>query len=190
MLDEDFDPDADEHESAQEPCAALELVAELLAQANAERGEREGDDADPARTDPDVGAQDRKADAHGQGVNAGGDGEHQELARRGGVCDLFLLAGADALVDHLAADEGQQAKGDPVVHALDVPDERAAREVPDQGHEELETAKEQTDLEGVLPPKVLERDARCDGYGEGVHRERNAQERDFDNAHVIPSLCL
>ena len=119
MLDQDLDADADQDEAADDLHALAEERSEAPAEVQADGGEDEGDDADHDRRIPDLDAEERQGQAHGERVDARRHGEHDERRpARGVLRGALLLVAPDRLVDHVAADGDQEAEGDPVVEPL------------------------------------------------------------------------
>ena len=120
MLQQDLQPDEDQDDAPHGLRLLLVAAAELVADQNAGQGDHKGNTADYRYGRADLHIQKRKGNAHGQSVNAGGDGQDQELldAEIGGRCVLpFAVQG---FPEHLTADVHQQHKGDPVVVLGDV----------------------------------------------------------------------
>ena len=114
MLEQNLHADEDENDTAGQLCAALVARAEEIADPNAHEREHKGRAADERDGGRDVHAEEGERDADGQRVDARGDRQREELAIADApaVLDLLFLLLA-ALADHIAADEGEQHKGDP-----------------------------------------------------------------------------
>lgn len=113
----------------------LEARAEAVAHDDADEREDKGRAADDERGSHDVDLQKREADADGQRIDAGGDGEHEQLAQvellRGGFVICLLAPSHGSIPEHLAADEGKQSEGDPMVNRRDVSRKRASHQPAD-----------------------------------------------------------
>ena len=83
-----------------------------------------------------------EADPDRERVDAGGDRQDEQFADvdRVGVLLLVLVTG-ECLPQHLAADDGQQREGDPVVVVADVVGEAVGQQLADHRHDGLEHAE-------------------------------------------------
>lgn len=95
-----------------------------------------------------------EGNTNSQGINAGGNGEDQHfLEMDGGAAGLGLVV--EGLFDHVAADEGQENEGDPVVVGSDGLLEAGAKEIADGGHQGLEGTEIEGDDDGVFLVEVF-----------------------------------
>lgn len=120
---QDFEADADEDEAAEDFDFVFEEMACAFADFPACHADDKGDGADEGDGLVDKGRDQRQGDADDEGVDTGGDAEGQQDAEPGGV--VWFLAGffhLEGLINHLAADEGQQDEGQPVVIRGDIAD--------------------------------------------------------------------
>lgn len=120
MRQQYLDADEEEDETTQE--FGLQPVADATAEADAEQiaygAEQKGTHADGYKG-PKQGADagilhHSHRDAHGEGVDAGGDGLEQLGAEPPGI-DMMVLNGFAGIEHHTNAKEGEQAEGYPVV---------------------------------------------------------------------------
>lgn len=113
-------------------------------------------------SDPDGGncrnqgyPQESESDADGQRIDAGGDGEDQHFLEMNGGTAGFGF-GVEGLFDHVAADEGQENEGDPVVVGGDGLLEAGAKEIAEDRHQSLEGAEVEGDDGGVFFVEVFQ----------------------------------
>lgn len=121
--DQDFEADADEDESADDFDFVFEEMACAFADFPSGQTDDKGDDADEGDGLVDKRRDQRQGDADDEGVDAGGDAEGQQDAEPGRI--VGFLAGfshLEGFINHLAADKGQQDKGQPVVIRGDIAD--------------------------------------------------------------------
>ena len=183
MLQKDLYAQKDQDDAAGQLCLALVPGAEDAADLHAQGGEQEGDDADEADGWQDADLQKGEGHAHGQGVDAGGDGHDQHgLEAQGGVYVLRVLV--QGLPDHVGADEHQQYHGDPVVHRGDVLRKAAAQQIPYEGHQRLKAAEPEAHDHHMLPLYLPDGQALADGYGKGVHGQAHRQNEQFKYGHT------
>ncbi|MCY3020795.1 MAG: hypothetical protein NTW87_17395 [Planctomycetota bacterium] len=137
-------------------------------------GEREGEahHADDQARQGNRHAQQRETQPHGQRVYARGDGKQQQ--RRQTRCAgrrIAILPEPQRLVDHLPADQKQQAERDPMIHLADHVAQAQTRQPAQHGHERLEKTEEDRHAQRVNHVVPLEHRARRDGHRERVHGE-------------------
>ena len=126
-------------------------------------------------------------DAHGKGIDAGGDGHDQHgLEGKGGV-HRFLFLGK-GFANHVRADQSQKDEGDPVVDGGDVLLEDGTEKVADGGHQRLKTAEPQSDDGHLFPVQFPGGEALADGDGEGVHRKADGEQKQAYETHEKPFL--
>lgn len=182
MLQQDLAAHEDQHHAAQQLGLALVLGAEHIAHLQADGREDKGDHANEQHRPEDIHPQEGKGDAHGQGIDAGGNGQGDHGFEGEGIVQLFLFL-AQGLADHVAADEAQQHKGDPMVDADDEGLELGTQQVADEGHQRLKAAEVGTHAQGVLHFSLAHGKALANGHGKGVHAQANSDEEQFQNAH-------
>ena len=124
--------------------------------------------------------QKREGDAHGQRVDACGDGEGQHGFEAQIVVELFLLP---CLADHAQADHGQQAESDPVIHALDDAHEAVAQRPADHRHQRLKAAEIQAHKHRVPRLQLFQAQTLADGDREGVHAQPHGDQQQFSKTH-------
>ena len=188
MLEQNLHADEDENDTAGQLCAALVARAEEIADPNAHEREHKGRAADERDGGRDVHAEEGERDADSQRVDARGDRQREELAIANAPTVLgllFLLLAA--LADHIAADEGEQHKGDPMIPALDVAREPAAEQIARERHERLKAAEEQRQQQRVALVDPLHAEALADGHGKSVHRKTDADQEQFKKSHGLSS---
>ena len=166
----------------------LEFGSEQVADQDAADADDEGDDADDQGCLDDVDRKEGEGDADRQRVDAGGNGEDEEFLyvqvfQLLLLLPLFARALMQAFPDHLAADEGQQDKGDPVVDGGDVGLELHAEKIAGHRHQELEPPEEEGDDKSPSPGKLFHRQALDHRDGEGVHRQADPESDKCNNAH-------
>ena len=103
---------------------------------------------------------------------------------------MALLVLGEALLDHVAADEGQEDEGDPVVEGVDIVVEGGAEYVAGGGHQGLEAAEPGAGEQVVPGPEPPDGQALADGDGKGVHREADGDEQQFKDIHGEASLSM
>ena len=140
---------------------------------------------------PMFDTQEGERHAHRERVDAGRDGEDEQLAQTEGIArvgqsigeflDLDLLGAG--LPDHLAADDGEDDERDPGREGLHERRELDAGGPPDQGHEPLEPSEESGDEGRPTGVEPLQLDALADAHGGGVHGEAHGYQQQFDQAH-------
>ena len=192
MLKQNLEADEDEHDAAHDGGRLFVARAKGMADRHAGDGEDKGCDAYKRYSGHDVNRERRKRDAYGQGVNRGGNGENQVFYQ---VNLLGILVVALALVlgkglpQHLAADEGQKDKGDPMVDGPDDAHELTAERPSDHGHAGLKAAKEQAEHYGDFKVDLFHAETLSDGNGKGVHRKANGEQHELCESHSLaPSL--
>ena len=194
MFQQDLATHEDQDDAAGELRPGLVPETEDVASLQARGGEEEGRRTDEAyrRHDADP-RQQGEGDTHGQGVDAGGDGQEQHVPEgKGAVVRSGLPVLRKRLLHHAAADEAEQKKGHPVVHGGDVALKGGAQQVANAGHQGLEAAEPGADDKIVLPSELLGGQTLADGDGEGVHGQAYGDEKEFQNAHkrILPeSIC-
>ena len=186
MLQQDLAAHEDQDDAAGELRPGLILQAEDVADLQSGGGEDKGGAADEADGGHDVDPrQQGEGDAHGQGVDAGGDGQEQHgLEGEGAVVRPGLLVIGQGLLHHAAADEAEQDEGHPVVDGGDVALEGGAQEVTEARHQGLEAAEPGADDEVMPTSELAGGETLADGDGEGVHGEAHGDEKEFQNAHI------
>ena len=116
-----------ENKAAEE--LGFEAAGDGLAKTDAEKvarnGEEEGDNADDKEWERHVRerrvAQAAEGDAHGKGVDTRGYGKHDLGAKARGIeMGMGLVVIVERLLHHLAANEGKQTEGKPVVNGFEV----------------------------------------------------------------------
>ena len=96
---------------------------------------------------------------------------------------MALLVPAEALLDHVAADEGQKDESDPVVEGVDVLVKGGAQQEADEGHQGLKAAEPRAGEQIVPGTQPLDGQALAHGDGKGVHREAHGNQKQFQNIH-------
>lgn len=181
MPEEDFEADSDEDEASCDFDFDFKEVTGPFADDPAGPGDREGNQADEDDGHKNMFGDKREGKADGQGIDAGGDAQDQQDEHLGGIWRFFFgLFNLKGLEDHLAADEGQQAEGDPVIHGLNPLVQLIPGHPPEQGHEGLKTAEEQGHAETLADAQFAEDRAADDRDREGVHcqADGNADNQD------------
>lgn len=186
MLQQDLDADQHENRAAGNARLLAEARAKPRAQRHAGNGEHERRRPDDQHGRDDRNLQKGERDAHRQGVDARGKRKQQKRhqPRAAALCG-FLLA-AQRFHDHLAADEQQQRKHDPVIQLRDILLELAAKQIADQRHQRLKAPKEQAHQRRpgqVQPPHVQ---ALAKGRGKRIRRQTDAGQQQFHKGHLVP----
>ena len=182
MLHENAGAHEHENGAAHELGLALEAGAEHTAHPGAQRGQGKGDDADEAHSGNDVHLQEGEGDAHGQCVDAGGDGQRQHGPETEAAVEALLLV-LPGLTDHVQTDQTQQGKGDPVVDADDDGLKAHAQQPAQQGHHALKQAKIPAAGQGVGRADTADGQTLADGDGEGVHGQSNGDDEQLPQTH-------
>jgi len=119
MFEEDFQTDGDEDGSGEKLDFAFEEMAELVAYVHARERGSQGYQAYDDDGQDDGHIQKGKGYADGQGVDAGGNREHQQDVELEGVDLLFVGLELEGFINHFGPDKGQQGEGYPVVEFAD-----------------------------------------------------------------------
>jgi hypothetical protein len=96
-------------------------------------------------------------------------------------------------IDHLAADRGQDAKGHPMVNGADIGAQTGAGQPADHRHENLKSAKGQTQTHRQAQARAPAGNAAaCNATaqrdGKGIHRQTNSDEQTADDIHCEATL--
>ena len=191
MFDEYLQADEDEDDAA--PKLSLQASGDAAPEADAEQESRqrqgERHEADDAHGGQDgrhaLHAQEGERNAHGQGVDACGHGQHEDDPQAGGVEVVAALFFLERFAHHAPAQKGQDAEGYPVVHVLDEVAECACAGPSDERHQRLEQSEEEGHRQHGAPEGALQQDAACDGDGEAVHGKSHGQKPDFNLSHFL-----
>ena len=84
----------------------------------------------------------------------------------------------EGLVDHSRPDQGEQAKGDPVVDPLDINAHGRAGKPAEDGHHRLKEAEGKTDFEPVRTVDLRDTQPAKDRDRQGVHGETDGDENE------------
>lgn len=184
VLQQDAHAQADQRDPAQQFGSLAEAGAHRLADQHADGGQDEGGAADGGGDQPDVGADEGQAHAHGRGVDAGADSGGDQGPGSGTTrAGVFVrVAGLGGFPDHLAADDGEQAEGDPVVDLLHQSGCNYAEAPADQGCDGLDNAKYETRLDRADQTGTM-RGAPPHGGREGVGRHAEGKNGDGPWGH-------
>ena len=99
------------------------------------------------------------------------------LGGKGGVGGLLVLG--EGFLQHIAANDGQQDEGHPVIHRGDILLEGGTQQIAQGGHQRLKASEPRTHDEIVPPLQRLRGQALADRDGEGVHRQPHRNEKQF-----------
>ena len=136
---------------------------------------------------PDGGVDHGKAQAHGQGIDAGGHGQHDHGHAPGGVLGLAVWrVTPERRSEHALGHEGQQNEGHPMVVGLDPAPDRQSGTPADDGHHGLEKAEVPGQAEGLPRTDRFQRHTGGDGNGKGIHGQGHGQGQGVD--HVQNSI--
>ena len=142
-----LDANQKQHDTTDSLSRSTVLVAEQGADLHADGGQQAGGDADERSGRNDSDLHSGKADADGKSINAGGNSQRQHGLGR--VVVVQLLIAAEALLDHVCADECQQHKSDPGAELRQQRGKAVAQEIAQRGHQELEPAEPDAAGQGV-----------------------------------------
>lgn len=188
MLQEDFAPDGDKNQSARDLCFFFRKTSGGAADADARCGEKKGRAADQHGRPEDFGIQEGECDPHGKGVDAGCDGQHQH----DGECEGMVGGGfrffVPCLLNHVASDESQKAECNPVIHCLDIRAERHARQISGDRHQCLKRAEPEAGQTHFFRAGQWTCDTLADRNGKGVHRQADAENKNFDDTHFLSTF--
>lgn len=185
MLDQNFQPDADQDESADDLDFLLEEMSRDISDSNSCQTEGKCYRADDGDGGNDGGSEHGKGDAHGQGVDAGGEGKKKQDIESERIGFGFRLFQAGGFINHLASDNGQQGEGDPVVESGHEGLHGFSGEPSDDRHDSLEESEGGGHTQGVTDMEVLHGNTACHGDGEGIHGEADGQKKDFKESHDV-----
>ena len=191
ILHQDLQPHAHQHQPSGQLRFALEADPEGGPHLHPGGGDDEGAHPDEGDGREDIHPEDGEGDPHRQGVDGGGHRQHQHgQGGQGGVAVLLLPA--QGLPDHVPADEGEQDKGDPVVHTGDHVGEGGPQQPADQGHQSLKGPEPQSHNDGVPGHQGPDGQPLADGHGKGVHGQAYGQGKQRGKSHNTSSLpvCL
>ena len=187
MLQQDLDAHQHQHHAAEQLRPGLVLRAENIAHLQTDGGQHKGDHADEQHRRHNLHLQEGKGHAHGQRVDAGGDGQGQHGSEGEGIVQLLLLA-LEGLADHVAADDPQQHKGDPVIHAGDQRLKLPSQHIADGGHQRLEAAEVRTHNQRMPGLRLAHGKPLADRHRKGVHAQPHRNEKQFNQAHENPPV--
>lgn len=145
MLDDNFDADENQDQTANKFGVPAESPANAFAKIDADQRHSRGDEAYGRRRTPDFGADDRQAQPHGERVDARRQRQQHQAPAARRVERILPLLLFKTLPDHFAADPGQQRQRDPMIDGLDITHNRAARQPAENRHEKLKQAKMKRD---------------------------------------------
>ena len=118
----------------------------------------------------------------GQGVNAGGNGQ-QEHGPGGQIPgDLFLLC-RQSLPDHIAPNDRQEEKGNPVIEGGNGLGEGMGQEKAQQRHQHLKAAKPQPHPGCMLEGDCAYSQPLANCHGKGIHRQPHGQDQKLIHVH-------
>ncbi len=186
MLQQNLDTDQHKDRAAGNARLLAKARAKPRAQRHAGNGKHERRCPDDQHGRDDGHLQKGERDAHRQRIDARGKRKQQKRYQpRAAVLRGFFLA-AQRFHDHLAADEQQQRKHDPVIQLRDIPFELAAKQITDQRHQRLKSAEEQAHQRRpgqVQPPHVQ---ALAKGRSKRIRRQADAGQQQFHKGHLVP----
>ena len=125
-----------------------------------------------------------KCHADCQRVDAGSHCQRQHGFEGEGAVHRFLFV-AHRLADHVAADQRQQDKGNPMIDACDHRLKLFAHRISDQRHERLKSAEIQTDIHIMPRPQFMHRKPLADRHGKGVHRKSDGNDNQIKHTHFF-----
>ncbi len=116
-------------------------------------GEREQEtyQGDDQAGGEDIALHKGKTDAHCERIQAGGQGEHDQVFAAGRVGENHFLGFPKPAANHADTDPQQQPEDDPVVKIGDVAGDETACHPTDKGHQSLEDAKMECQPENGTP---------------------------------------
>ena len=115
---------------------------------------------------------------------------NEELAQVNLACVLAVAALVllvERLPKHLAANEGEQDKGNPVVNGLDEPHELTAKRPANERHEPLKPAEEKCQHSSRAHVEALHPKSATDGNRKRIHGKPHGNQQQLDNPHTVPS---
>ena len=179
MLQQNFQAHEDQDGTAHHLRLVLILQAKDVAHLQAHGGEDEGDAADEQHRRHDIHPrQQGEGDTHRQCIDAGGHRQQQhDPGSKGGVRRLLVLG--EGFLQHIAANDGQQDEGHPVIYRGDILLEGGTQQIAQGGHQRLKASEPRTHDEIVPPLQRLRGQALADRDGEGVHRQPHRNEKQF-----------
>jgi hypothetical protein len=185
VRDENSHSDEDEHDASDQLRPLAQPGPQPVSPGDGQHAHAPGDEPDNDGGVPDIHVQHRHAQPHGQGVDAGGDRQHDQREAVAGIILLRLDFGVQGDPDHATAHDGQQEKGDPVVEGRDDGLDRHAQRPPYDWHEELKQPEMERKPEDGPPVLGETCRAGCKGNGERVERKREGDGEDFQelNGH-------
>ncbi len=151
MGEEDLQTDEDQYHPTKDSRLALQTVAEAVADGNGCQAEEEGNHPDHRDGKKDVCFEEGEGDTDCQCIDAGGDGEKEQLPH---VEPGYGFDGAGGVlgqrvVEHFRSDDGKEDERDPMVDSGDVPLKLNAQQPAQQRHGSLEKAEEEGNDEGL-----------------------------------------
>ena len=183
MLQQNFTAQQHQNHAAGQLRPAFALFAHDAPGSHADGRQDKGGYTDKTDGGDDIHLQKGEGNAHGQGVNAGGDGQ-REHGFTGEIGLHTLLVVLSGLPDHIDADDGQQHKGDPMVHVGDKRLKADAQQPAQKGHQRLEAAEPQSGDEGMAQPHLTGGKALADRDGKGIHGQSHGDQKQFDDSHM------
>ena len=189
MLQKDLCPDQYEDNAARQLRAAFIARAEEVAHHHAEKRQHKRRAADEEHRRHDLHPQKSKRNADRKRIDTRRHGEEQQLFVVDAAIGLLLRCLA-ALFDHVAADEREQEKHNPMVDLFNIERELAAEKISQQRHQRLKAAEKECDEQRILFVDSLHRKALADRDGESVHRQTNGNQKQFKQRHVMFRLSV
>ena len=191
-LEHRLDADKNEHHAADNLRAIAQQMAEALADGQRHNAAEERRNADNAYRGRYGNAHCAQAHAHGERIDARSYGLHQNHLERQRVAIfrnfLFPITaaaqGARAFFNHISADKAKNHQRDDARVRFDEVTHDAAQEIAQQRHSRLDDAERDWQRKQACARGVRIAEDVRDGYGEGVHGQRNAQKNDLYDAHV------
>ena len=135
-----------------------------------------------------------QGDAHGKGVNGGGNchnkhGFYRQI-RIGALAASAVFFRRKSLPEHIHTDEHQQAKGHPVVHRLNGFGEHRSQKESDQGHQCLKPAEPDSTGQARLYRRAFHCQALADRHRKSVHAQAHTQQQQFSHSHKKTPPCM
>ena len=184
MADQNPQADADQHKSTDHFCPFSEHLPGPAAQYKAETGDEKGDQTDGEAGDGDIHFEEGKAEAYCKRIYAGGkrQGHEREPAGHVSLTFVFFLR-VKRLPEHLAPDEGEEAKGNPMIVVADEIRYGAPGQPADDGHGSLKEPKGKGSAHGAPAGRSGASKASPKRYSEAIGRKTDRDSEEIDQTH-------
>lgn len=171
MGEEDLQTDEDQHRPTKNACLALQTVAEAVADGNGCQAEKKGNYPDHRDGKKDVRFEEGEGDTNCQRIDAGGNGEKEQLLQIEPSYGFDGTGGVlgQRVVEHFRSNDGKEDECDPMVDGGDVPLKLNTEQPAQERHSSLEKAEEEGDDEGLSVVDLPHSQSLAQRDSKGIH---------------------